>query len=931
LTVQLMNKKQFRNIFLVVCVVLPVDVSLAQQSYPGDSQQLFAMARDLWAPVELQLLGYGDQGLSATDIQQRIRQSSVFLQAATEMDPTNAGAWYDLLVLLMSETINDPGLAMDALYKYSDLESEDELPVQGWIRYRLNSLNDRWGREYFLEKNMLPLLGSFAPVQSDVYVQLGILALEKGVVENVSGKDGTQTTGARQYFGTAFNTYIYNDEALARTVQLPAQQIREDDNNVLTESQREFQQKQIQDFQDLRNALRWRVRLRNNPYDLQAVLSLLEVLTETGQHKLALGYYDHAYRLMATDPRQGSPEQKKLKEEVSLKHLLSAYNSQEYRLAIQVAEDTLQQNKDDLLVSGMMVCAMKKLGLPEASTEKISREAADLAVANLGKQQGQDRIDALKELAWYFCFISPDAVRALDYAQQVVNAQPEFARGKAVLAYAYILNKMPEKARELLNDNADKSDPVVALTWAHIHQAGDDPQSAYEVLKVVKSNSAGILTEEIKILLQQLKPASEPTGLTGPAGQGRPGDTAGLAGQANPTSTARQANQTGQTTQDDIIVSTFDQMFDNKDLRIVVEPEKFIGCYLRLDKNVYNYGEPIMAKLYLTNIGEIELSMGPGSFLDPHVLITAQVKPVSDKDNPGAGVSSSATTMILSHRYPLQKRLLPVNRSNIVSEPLNIGQLRQLLDRHPQQSYQITFGVILDPAPDEKGGYTGRIAAIQPKPVTVTRKGFIPAQKRLAGQLKFLRSGSEEERIKTVELLGGLLAEAELARHGQLGYKPHPIDENNIRELIDKNLAHSDFRVRAWSTYALRQLPVTAGGKEVEKQAELLSDAHWLVRLLDMLALEPQVDLTGYLSWSSDFDANLIVKRQGRLLMNQPWQIMEVPFEIPAEIPSEVPSGVPSATPATAPATAPAVTPTATSATTPATTPAATPANTPAP
>jgi len=883
-----MNKKPLtRNVFATVCVVLLAEVSLAQQSYPGDSQQFFTMARDLWAPVELQLLGYSDQGLSQTDTQQRIRQSSVFLQAATELDPTNADAWYDLLVLLMSETINDPGLALDALYKYSDLAPEDELPVQGWIRYRLNSLNDRWSREYFLEKNILPLLGSFAPIQSDVYVQLGILALEKGFVEGVRGKDAAETIGARQYFGAAFDAYIYNDEALARMLQLPMQQIRQDENNVLTESQRELLQEQIQDARDLRGALRWRLRLRNNPYDLQAVLSLLDVLTELGQDKLALDYYDHAYKLMAMAAPQGGDEQQKLKEEISLKHLLSAYNSQEYRLAIQVAEDALQQKKNDLLVSGIMVRAMRKLGLPEASTEKISKEAADLAVANLGSRQGPDRIDALTELTWYFCFISPDAVRALDYAQQVVTAQPDFARGKAVLAYAYILNKMPEKARELLSDNTDKSDPVIALTWAYIHQAQNDLQSAYEVLKDVKSSSAGILTEEIKILLQQLKPAGEPTGL---ASRDRAIDTAGIAGPATQPRQVGQTTQADQAAQSDVIVSTFEQTFDNKDLRIVVEPEKFVGCYLRLDKDVYNHGEPIMARLYLTNIGEIDLAMGPGSFLDPHVLITAQVKPVSDKDSPGVAGASVATTMVLSHRYLLQRRLLSVNRSNIVSESLNIGPLRQLLEQHPQQSYQITFGAILDPAADGKGGYAGRIAAIQPKPVTITRKGFIPTQKRLAGQLKFLRSGSEEERIKTVQLLSGLLLEAQLAGQGQLAYKPHPIDEKNIRELIGKNLAHDDFRVRAWSAYALRQLPVTAGDKEMETRAALLSDTNWLVRLLDMLSLEPLVDLTGYLSWSNDFDANPIIKRQGRLLLNQPWEIMEVPFEIPAEIPLQAPT-----------------------------------------
>jgi len=102
-------------------------------------------------------------------------------------------------------------------------------------------------------------------------------------------------------------------------------------------------------------------------------------------------------------------------------------------------------------------------------------------------------------------------------------------------------------------------------------------------------------------------------------------------------------------------------------------------------------------------------------------------------------------------------------------------------------------------------------------------------------------------------------------------------------------LSHSDSRVRAWSAYALRSLPLVEYGDLAETLGQLLSDDNWLVRLFSMQTLEPMADMSDYLSWTIAVDQNEIVKRQAQLYMQQPWEIIEMPVEVPPAEPVEQP------------------------------------------
>lgn len=826
---------------LTYAVVAPSRPAWA--NYPNDAQELQVMARHLWAPIELQAFGYVAPQIDPNVADERLRQACVFLEAAVQLQPDNAEAWRELQSLYMSDAVDDPGRATDAVIRFTDLKPQQNEAIDAYSRYRVNRLNDRESREYYLLQST-GTMRNYPAVFSDAMVQLGILSLEKADIE-----------AARTAFKQAYESYSYNDDALARLLELPMPVPDATDEADLNTGQLSIEQQY-----QLYETLRWRLRLRNNPYDLAATINLIELLDRLGSHALAQDYYQHAFDLLALDD-----ENQAVYAELRLKQLLSAYSAKQYYSCINIAEQALQEDPDDLLVNALLGKTMQKLGM-NTEAQGILTQAAAGAIAKLPTSSDPNQLQA--ELAWFYCFIDPNPHRALLYAQNAAHGNPLDPRSQSTLAYALGLNEKWTEAQAAV-DNADPNDLITVLAQANIQIAHDDPPAALKTLQDIHDTPMGILAEQIKELSDKLEAQLDATA------------EAPLSQAVLPEA----ANE-----RPDMFSLIFQNQFDNKDLSVIHAPEKVVQCYITLD-NFANYGDAITAQLYLANIGETDLILGPGSFLDPHFLITAQIAPTSDAAGPDAAQpenqESTAPSIILAHRYLIQKRALAPGRTNISTEVLNIGPLREIIQKHPQQAYRITFRGILDPVSDGAGGFVGRMPQIQPPPVTVVRKAFTPSRVRMQSQIRFIKAGSPDERIKAAFLLGALLREDQLAQSGQLSYRPRPVDVDTIRGLIAENLTHEDFRVRAWSAYAFRTLPLSASSGEAEKLAELLSDTSWLVRLMAFHALEPVAEMTQYLRWTAAVDQEPVVQRQAQMLLETPWEIIDMPV-VPVE-PNELP------------------------------------------
>jgi len=320
--------------------------------------------------------------------------------------------------------------------------------------------------------------------------------------------------------------------------------------------------------------------------------------------------------------------------------------------------------------------------------------------------------------------------------------------------------------------------------------------------------------------------------------------------------------------------------YDN-DLLMAQAPEKAVLFRLKFTSDIFNYGDPIMAQLQLINISrnnnlDTELVLGPGNFIDPHVVITAELNPSSDITNRTSAsyINTENQPMMLAYRYLLQNPVLMPGESNSTKEALNISKLRQILQSHPQQDFTITFRAYIDPVFDENNDLVGTIPSIQPAAVTVLRKAFIPTPDRLNAIILNAQNGTAQERIHATRLLAGLVHEAELARRGQLSYRVQTINVTDLKDIIIQNLSHSDPMVRGWSVYALHQLILTPDSPAVSHLSEIIStteQTQWLERFMALEVLDPIADLSDYLPWAANIETNPLLRRQILLYQHLPW------------------------------------------------------------
>ena len=298
---------------LLLC--LPAQSQQSNSNHRLDALMLTAMARHLWAPVELQAHSYAISTISPSDADSRLRQATLLLQAAVRLDESNVLAWHDLLSLFISNSIDDPGRATQAVIRYSNLASRDASAVEDWFGFRLNRLNDRESRTLFMN-NQIGALQDYPHVQSNALTQMAILALETGDIKN-----------AREKFALAFQISPYNVDALVGWGDLPPPVREESPNqNPNTDNPRSDNTLEIALY-------RLRRQIYNNPFDFQATLDLIQFLDDHRVYSAAQTYYNHALTLLGS---QSDNDEQIL--QLQLNQLAGAYSAKLYDTCLLLAE-----------------------------------------------------------------------------------------------------------------------------------------------------------------------------------------------------------------------------------------------------------------------------------------------------------------------------------------------------------------------------------------------------------------------------------------------------------------------------------------------------------------------------------------------------------------------------------------------------------------
>ena len=760
--------------FLVFSAIIICSLPAYAQG-PGDLERLTsASAGKIFYEIAYEIGNSPDITSAEAD------QAIIFLTAAMTLD-SSAGYVIDLLIKLTSQHSerDNSKLVYQLLRHYVDKSVEADLePARAAIRYLLNQLNSREEREDLLKKMLKDMGGKNAFLDSELATLLGMLIAET-----------PDSNSAQKYLVRAYYNNKYNKPAFAKLAELMSGQISP--------------AKYLEHL---------RLLLDQNPIDLEAALGFAQYAERLELYETASGAYEYCDELFGflypTEPLPAS---------IYLPWAISCYNTQRNQhKCMQIAERLRQDDRFDLLLEAIAAKAAGKTGNPELAKQilEAAEKNAHLQLVSI-KLDHNTKAAKYEQIAWFYCFASPDPNKAVDWANTAYSIGPKSATAAALLAYSLVMNGETEWAK-LLTSSYERNQ-ISDLTVALIQLAEGQKESAIQTLKSAITKYPGSLSAERakEILTQQ-------------GGDYIPPVDAG-------TTLATLKNSFGET-----VVPRF------------IRPEKIISFELNLRGSKFSYGSEFGGTVAIRNNSSRPLVVSDDGLFKGYIRIDCNINGDIEKK------IHNLVFMKIAPGEPIKP-----GRSIVVPVRLLTGELRQTLLAYPQASLDIEFTVHLDPVMISEGKVTNRLPGVKPAKVLVNRPGIELTKKLLQNRLDSLSTGRQGQIIQTARLFSGLLKE----QHAFAGSEPlyKMTSAEWMPALLESALIHNLTRKDDWVAKVHTMAGMLSLPLEYELTsavAENLSEKHWPARLmaLYLLAQGQKGDFSKVLNWIAQYDSNAFVR-----------------------------------------------------------------------
>jgi len=756
------------------------------------------------------------EDVTASEVEHlRREQAIVFLTAAMNLD-SKANYVHPVLIKLASGYSPLPSegrgqrdyskLVSGLLSGYVDEKADLEV-IRKAISYLLGRLNSREEQEKTLEE-MLRNLGSKNKVLgSELATALGLLMAEKPDLE-----------AAQFYLMQAYNSSKYNNLAFAKLTEVMPEQIGPP-----------------MYLEHLR------LKLRENPLDIEAALAFAQYAEKLQLYEIAAGVYEYCADLFRfLEPSEGLPAY------IYLPWAISSYNTQRNQhKCLEIASDLRQSGRFDLLLEAIAGKAAAKLGseprpserrgeqsawgrLP-AQANQILKAAEDKAL-ELVKQEARSvkRDTRYEQLAWFYCFASPNANKALEWANKAYSSEPNSASASAILAYSLVMNGQTDLAKSLV-DNYENNQ-IAALTLAQIQLAQKQKSSAIKSLKSAIARDPGSLAaERAKEILAEHN--SEYIAPIDP----------------------------------NIILTVLKNSFGEAVVPGFVGPEKIISVQLNLQGSKFYYGNNFGGTVTITNNFAEPLIVSDDGLFKGNIRVDADISGDLDKKIP----------RLLSVKI---RPASPVEPARSISIPVQLvtGELRRILLTYPQASLDIEFTVYLDPVSTpfsvfdrrQGGKLSSTPACIKPAKAVVKRLGIELSQTYLQNRLNTVSKGRQGQKIKTVQLFTGLLMEQHAMANREPLYEFRYEDwmPALLKSALIQTITDDDWTVKVHAMAGMLSLPLDY--ELISAVAENLYDTHWPVRLTAVYLLAKSQD-SGFrkvLDSTAKYDSNKYVRQMATAL-----------------------------------------------------------------
>jgi hypothetical protein len=733
----------------------------------------------------------------------KVEQAMAFLTAAMRLDKDAKDVQELLIECACRQTGWDySNLVYSLLIDYVDEKANLEV-ANNAVEYLLERLNSREEREKLLEK-MLGTLGSKNKIlSSDLATKLGILKAEKGDLDS-----------AEFYLMQAYRNNRYNWKAFAKLAEIKPELIS-----------------------PALHLERLRLAMRENPVEIDVAMAFaqetehLELYeTSSAAYKYCADLFDYLY------PSELLPAR------IYLPWAISCYNTkQNQSQCLEIAKRVRQEGVFDLRLESIAAKAAIKMGDEELATrifrtiEEKTQRLLKLQESNINTTGSENPVgnssqqDYNKQLAWFYSFVLPVPVKALDWANKAFANEPNSPVTASILAYALTMNGQIEWAKPLV-DNFEKTQ-IAYLTQAIIQLAQGQKNLAIENLNLAISRDPGSFAAERakEILTQQDR-------------------------EYIPSPEIKN------------VLSSLENVFGQTLVPVFVPPEQMISVRLQIQGDTFPYGSEFTGVAAITNHFSEPIVISDYSLFKGHIRVDAVVSGDLSKNIPNLVTTRLAGIFLIE---PGRTVLFPLR--------LMTGELRNMLLTYPQATLDIEFSLYFDPVVANDGKVTNRIIHIKPSVVRIKRPGIQLTGKFLRDEFNSITTVSIEQKIKIAQLFTSLLKEQYAMSNRKPLYRfmyadwmtPLLKSAFTHKSGLLLNPAEGEWVVKVNAMADMLSMPMDH--ELISAVAEDMNHTKWPVRLMAIYLLStiPDNQFSQVLNWIAKNDPSKIVRDMAIVLVRK--------------------------------------------------------------
>ncbi|MFQ5806560.1 MAG: HEAT repeat domain-containing protein [Phycisphaerae bacterium] len=525
--------------------------------------------------------------------------------------------------------------------------------------------------------------------------------------------------------------------------------------------------------------------LRANPVQVELAWEAGLLLDEYGFGDDAFSFYEHALSVhAAAGPASPLPSEKLL--QLSRNALARKQIADAVRYAQQAAQ--AEQSEQGTYEARFYLYWLLDGRVPPAIIERYKAELAQPFAAV--KDPTDWPVGVVSQAAWFYCVIDEQPQRALMLAADAARRAPGDVFATRVLGWSQALNGRAEEARQTLTPIA-RTDPYAAYRLATLlRDAGDENAPARlvgELAYVPPVGRARQLLDELKVPMAASQPAD----------------------QRFPEVVRLLAE------------------FDREVLEFHQDPPRFLKAEIKLDDPSLAPGEPWWAVFSLTNRGHFPITLGPDWMLNPVFLLSFHIEGDRIRDYP------NLLTVSLDHA-----RVIQPGETLRVRRTIDIGPLRKLSRRTPQQLQTISMTAILDPQQTPDGQWQASATGQELRATLFVRLPANTDPEAWHARFSALKGESSRARFRALEVMAQLLGERQRARLKPLAYRPQAIPAERVHGALLNALGSESWEIRVRALDALQAAGLDRALFDAAQQC--LEHPHWLVRMMAVRLLARQ-------------------------------------------------------------------------------------------